>query len=362
MHQAYSMKNLFEEIFDSAPDAIIVVNQRGKITVVNKQATKLFGYENDSLSGIGVESLIPESLHQSHKIHRETYGMSAHVREMGKGRKLLAKRKDGSEFFAAISLSPVTIDEEPHVSATIRDVTEEIEIQHQLKLQQELLSGQNTRLINFTYIVSHNLRSHASNLGIMLDFFENATSQEDKKEIMNHLKAISNGLSETITNLNDVASMQTEINANLETTNLKSYITRTEEILRGEINAKEARIINNVSDGINLQYNPAYLESILLNFVSNAIKYSHPNRDPVVLLNAFTEDRRLVLEITDNGLGIDLKKHGKQLFGLHKTFHGNKGARGIGLFISKNQVEALGGKIEVQSEAGHGTTFKIFLT
>lgn len=162
--------------------------------------------------------------------------------------------------------------------------------------------------------------------------------------------------------LNEVASMQTDINTNKETINLKSYITKTEEILVAEINAKGARIINNVPSELNFSYNPAYMESILLNFISNSIKYSHPHRKPVVTLNAYKEGGRVVLEISDNGLGIDLKKYGKQLFNLHKTFHDNPDARGVGLFITKNQVETLGGKIDVQSDVGKGTTFKILLT
>ena len=232
----------------------------------------------------------------------------------------------------------------------------------QLRDQQLFYSAQNSRLLNFAYIVSHNLRSHAGNLGIMLDFFEKATTLTEKKEIMIHLKAISYGLGDTIKHLNEVVSMQTDINANKAIINLRNYITKTEEILSGEINAKGGTVINAVSSEINFSYNPAYMESILLNFISNSMKYGHPDRNPVVTLNALSEDGRLVLEIKDNGLGIDLKKHGKYLFGLHKTFHGNKDARGVGLFITKNQIETLCSRVDVQSDVGKGTTFKIFFT
>lgn len=356
------MDTLFKKIFDSAPDAMIVVNQEGEITISNDQAKRIFGYENDNLDGVLVESLIPHRHNKIHKLHRENYNHHPHLREMGKGLELSAKRKDGSEFFVEISLSPVSINDELFVAAAIRDVTEKREMLRQLKQQQDLSTAQNNRLLNFAYIVSHNLRSHSVNLGIMLSFFENAGTLKEKEEIMAHLKAISFGLSDTIKHLNDVASTQIDVNVNRELVNLKSYITKTEEILSGEIQAKEGLIINNVPEEINFFYNPAYLESILLNFVSNAIKYSHPNRNPLVSLNSYKEGERVILEIQDNGLGIDLEKHGKNLFGLNKTFHGNRGARGVGLFISKNQIEALGGNIQVQSKVGTGTTFKISLT
>ncbi len=356
------MKGLFKTIFESAPDAIIVVNQKGFITHFNNLAKKMFGYSDKEFIGMEIESLIPASLSEKHRGHRARFEHDPHSREMGKGMELVATRKDGSEFFAEISLSPVTIEGKLFVSAAIRDVSEKKEILNQLKIQQAFCSAQNNRLLNFAYIVSHNLRSHASNLSVMLEFLEKASTLKEKKEIMTHLKAISFGLTDTIKNLNEVASMQTDLNINKETLNLQKYIQKTTEILIGDINAKEATIINNVSEEINFRYNPAYLESILLNFISNSLKYSHPNRKPVIALNAYLEEGRLVLEISDNGLGIDLKKYGHQLFGLHKTFHGNKDARGIGLFITKNQIESLGGKIDVQSDVGKGTTFKIFLS
>jgi signal transduction histidine kinase len=280
---------------------------------------------------------------------------------MGKNLELLAKRKDGTEFYTEVSLSPVIIQDKLFVSAAIRDVSEKKEMLHQLRTQQTFCAAQNNRLLNFAYIVSHNMSSHAGNLGIMLSFFENASSLKERKEILTHLKAISFGLSDTIKHLNEIASMQVETNANREKVNLKEYILKTKEILIGDINAKNAIIINDVSEEINFYYNPAYLESILLNFISNGIKYCHPDRKPIIILNAYKEGERLVLEISDNGLGIDLKNYGSKLFGLHQTFHGNKDAHGIGLFITKNQIEALGGKVEVQSEVGKGTTFKIFL-
>ena len=109
-----------------------------------------------------------------------------------------------------------------------------------------------------------------------------------------------------------------------------------------------------------VSFNPSYLESILLNFTTNAIKYSHPERLPEINYVLTKENGKCILEIKDNGLGIDLSKYGEKLFGMYNTFHDNKNARGIGLFITKNQVESMGGTIEVESTKNLGTTFKIF--
>jgi signal transduction histidine kinase len=93
--------------------------------------------------------------------------------------------------------------------------------------------------------------------------------------------------------------------------------------------------------------------------LTNAIKYRHPKKKLVVEIDAVLKNNELLLIIKDNGLGINLEKHKKEVFGLHKTFHGNSDAKGVGLFITKLQVEALNGKIELNSKEGEGTSFTI---
>ena len=106
---------------------------------------------------------------------------------------------------------------------------------------------------------------------------------------------------------------------------------------------------------------PAYLDSAVLNILSNALKYSSPDKEARLNISAKKEGEFIILEFEDNGLGIDLDKHKKEVFALNKTFHGNIDSRGIGLFITKNQIEQMGGKIEVESEPTLGSTFRISL-
>ena len=104
---------------------------------------------------------------------------------------------------------------------------------------------------------------------------------------------------------------------------------------------------------------PAYLDSILLNLISNAVKYRAQQRPATIRLHAHQAAGFVVLTVQDNGLGIDLVKNRAKLFGMYKTFHDNEDARGVGLFLTKNQIEAMLGTIEVESEVGVGSTFKI---
>ena len=231
----------------------------------------------------------------------------------------------------------------------------EIELNNSLSLVTE----QNKRLLNFSYIVSHNLRSHASNMSSILNFLEKEKSENEKAGLLIHLKKVSNLLNETLYNLNEVVSIQKNLQTTLEKLNLSNYIDQAIAILDKEIKSKNVTVHNNVPSDIFINYNPAYMESILLNFLSNSIQYSSPERLPIINFTILTKNNTINLLISDNGKGIDMNKYHDKIFGMYKTFHGNKDARGIGLFITKNQIDAMGGRIEVTSEVNVGTTFKI---
>jgi PAS domain S-box-containing protein len=240
------------------------------------------------------------------------------------------------------------------------DITSKIEATDALSKSFNLVTEQNKRLLNFSYIVSHNLRSHASNIQGISVLIESAKSEVDRDEMIQLLKKVATNLNETLFNLNNIVNIQSSIDIIVEPLSLNEYVLKTIATQNSQILLREATIINKVADNIEVNYNRAYLESILLNLISNALRYSHPERKPVISLTCFTENEQLVLRISDNGIGIDLKKHGEKMFGIYQTFNGNSDARGFGLFITKNQIEAMGGKIAVESAVGMGTTFKIY--
>lgn len=222
-----------------------------------------------------------------------------------------------------------------------------------------IVSEQNGRLRNFAHIVSHNLRTHTGNLEMMLDMLKGAENEEEKDEMIGHLYNISANLSETILHLNEVVTIQTKGEDNKKLISFKDYFDKTLTLLEAEIKITDTIIKTDFSAVEQINYVPAYFESILLNLTTNAIKYKHPDRNPFITVKTMKENGKKVLLFTDNGSGIDLTKHKAKVFGMYKTFHKNKNSRGIGLFITKNQIEALGGSITVESEVGKGTTFKI---
>lgn len=246
------------------------------------------------------------------------------------------------------------------LTGTHTDITE-LKLQ-ELKLLQtvEIINEQNGRLMNFAHIVSHNLSSHTSNFKMLLDLIDEEKDSQTITEIHQYLRTSSNALSQTIEHLKELVDISTNVTHKREHLNLNSYLNKTLSILSEEINNNKVKISNQIPKDCNISFNPSYLESILLNFTTNAIKYAHPDRTPKIKYRLKHKLGQTVLKIKDNGLGIDMEKYGEKLFGMYKTFHNNTNARGIGLFITKNQIEAMGGKVEVASKTNVGTTFKIY--
>jgi len=131
------------------------------------------------------------------------------------------------------------------------------------------------------------------------------------------------------------------------------------EILTGQIIETGTNIFSDFSKAPSITYNRTYMESILLNLVTNSIKYRSEEHAPKILIKTSNLNGRIQLTIKDNGLGIDLNKHGHKLFGLNKTFHRHAEAKGVGLYLTKIQIESMGGTISASSKVNEGTTFTI---
>ncbi|MGV3599212.1 MAG: PAS domain S-box protein [Bacteroidota bacterium] len=246
------------------------------------------------------------------------------------------------------------------VIGTHSDISLQKEKEKVLQQSVAIISEQNSRLMNFAHIVSHNLRSHSGNFQLLLNLLEDAGNDEDYHQMLGLLKDNAQSLDEAIRHLNEVVQIQTNANIAKQELGLRTFISKTIDVLAGEISKYNVRVINNVPEYEKVLFNPAYLESVLLNFISNGIKYRHHERSPEIELVMGNDNGKQYLSIKDNGIGINLEKYGKKLFGLYKTFHGNSDARGVGLFITKNQVDAMGGSITVESELNKGTIFKIY--
>ncbi|QXP59129.1 PAS domain-containing protein [Olleya sp. HaHaR_3_96] len=239
------------------------------------------------------------------------------------------------------------------------DITEYSENERKVQETLNLVVKQNSKLQNFAHIVTHNLKQHAGNFESLLSLYEQADSKAEKKQMFDYLKTLSNSLSSTITNLNEIVTVQSKQKAQTN----KLYISKETELVLKEldyfIKDNNATVINKTEIDCYLFFNTSYFQSILQNLILNAIKYKHPNRNPEVTIISTCSKNAIEIKVSDNGLGIDLDKFGEDIFGLYKTFHTNHDSEGVGLYLVKNQIEAFGGTIKVDSEVNKGTTFTI---
>ncbi|MCC9064675.1 PAS domain-containing sensor histidine kinase [Flavobacterium piscisymbiosum] len=245
------------------------------------------------------------------------------------------------------------------VIGTHTDVSSQKEKELELMKKMEFYSEKNNRLLNFSHIVSHNLNSHAGNFKLLLDMIDLEENFAEKRETMKYLRTVSNDLNKTIEDLSQIVNIQNNAEIAVEPLNLNAYLSRVLNIVNAYSYRNNATIINNIPAEATINFNPAYLESVLQNLCTNAIKYANPDKFLIIEFNFFLENEKKVLTIKDNGLGIDLEKYGHLLFGMYKTFHKHEKANGIGLYITKNQIESMNGRVTVESQVGKGTTFKI---
>ncbi|NND88471.1 MAG: HAMP domain-containing histidine kinase, partial [Flavobacteriaceae bacterium] len=200
-----------------------------------------------------------------------------------------------------------------------------------------------------------------SNFQLTLDLLGDIESKEEEQELLSSLRSISNNLNRTITHLNEVVNIQNNVNDATEELQLEKVLQHVKGSIQHTLLKADATIYSDFSEVPTVTYIPAYLESIFYNLITNSVKYQHPDRSPVIDIFTIEEDFDTYLIVKDNGLGIDLSTYGDRLFKMYQTFHHHEDGAGMGLFLLKNQVEAMKGSIEVESSVEVGTTFKIKL-
>lgn len=224
-----------------------------------------------------------------------------------------------------------------------------------------LTAIQNARLRSFAYIVSHNIRSHATNLISLVDLMRQPQSQAEQPAFMDMLQTSVHRLDNTLRDLNQVISVTDATELDWKEVHIHEAVNVVMQTVQGQMTALKGELNWHFKEALTLWTSPPFFESILLNLVSNAIKYRKPLLPPKIDVWMEKTEEHFTLRIQDKGVGIDLEKYGDKLFGMYKTFHGNKDARGFGLYITRAQVEALGGSIQVQSRPGVETEFRVIL-
>ncbi|MCU0438296.1 MAG: ATP-binding protein [Raineya sp.] len=221
------------------------------------------------------------------------------------------------------------------------------------------LVNQNMQLEQFTFITAHNLRSPVAQLLGLTRLFNNQDITDPlNQEILKHIVTSTHSMHQTLQDLSEILDVRKGKNQNLE--HLSFPIIATEVIKDYFDKLADVQIHLHFNQADSIYFGKAYLKSIFYNFISNAIKYKHPQRNPIIEIYTKDYPHEVCLTFKDNGMGIDLKKYMHKLFGLYQRFHLEKEGKGMGLYLCKTQIEALGGRIQVQSEVNIGTQFDIY--
>ncbi len=232
----------------------------------------------------------------------------------------------------------------------------------ELKKAIEELSKQNQDLEQFSYIVSHNLRSPVARiLGLVSILDKTQIRDEYNQQILSHLSDVSDSLDTVIKDLTQIIAIRNSLDKTKEIINLEEITHLVLEHLSNEIEHTGTQVNLNFLQAKEVPFIKAYAQSIIHNLISNAIKYRSPKRKPQIDVFTQATGSYIVLAVKDNGIGIDLKNIGTyKIFGLYQRVATHIEGKGIGLYLAKTQIEALGGRIEVESEIDKGSTFRVY--
>lgn len=215
-------------------------------------------------------------------------------------------------------------------------------------------------LKQFSFIISHNLNAPLSNLLGIIGLIKQETLDDFNANMFDMMRTSTIQLKETIDHLAEILIIKNK-SPEIAEINLEEVINKTTKTLKDEIDKIKPRIILELNDPA-IRSNKTYLESVFLNLISNALKYRSLERPlEITITSESISDERTQIRFSDNGAGIDMKRHKEKVFGLYQRFHENIEGKGIGLFLIKSQITALGGTIYIESEVGKGTSFIINL-
>ena len=341
--------------FDAVEMGYATMERNGLVTFVNRKAAEMSG--GDIKSGGNIFDTLPEFAANTPFAIRFMEAMKSEASESFYS--YFSRMDKWYDFM----LTPM---HDGSLSVFIRDISESRKMQkdlyranNQLNRLNRSLVNQNQQLEDFAHITSHNLRAPIANLKALMQMYLATGIEQERELYLSMLQEVIHKIDETLNDLVDVVQIRNDDDVEREPLYFSERLQYVKDVLLVDIEVSGIQITTNFEKAPMLIFPRVYLDSIIQNLITNAIRYRTLERIPGLHLKSWKENGRIVLTAEDNGVGIDMERFGSKLFGFRKTFHKNKDAKGIGLFITKTQVEAMGGNIRAESTPGQGTKFII---
>lgn len=342
----------FQFLGDSIPEIIYTAEPDGAITYYNQYWYDFTGLTLGETQGWGWEAILhPDDLERCTRVWKE----SVRTGNLHEVEYRLRRAADGV-YIWYLGRAMAMRNENNEIIKWFGFCTNIDVYKRALNLESKV-----SQYEDFNRIVAHNLRGPAGSIQMMLDMMLEVTGKEEEtKELLDMLQKSSTSLNETLDELMKVLEIRNNIDLPREDCNLNELMEVVENMLKGQILSKKAKIVTDFEQ-LTLSFPRIYLISIFYNLISNSLKYSKSDVPPEIIISSRPANDRTILIFKDNGIGIDLKRNGINMFKLNKVFHRGYDSKGVGLFMTKMQIETFGGTINVESEPNAGTLFTIEL-